>query len=46
MIEVVNKVKCCGCYACYNKCPRKAINMIQDEDGFKYETRKIYSKHN
>ncbi len=27
---------CCGCQACYNKCPKNAIEMIEDEKGFKY----------
>lgn len=28
--------ECCGCQACYNKCPKNAIEMIEDEKGFKY----------
>ena len=24
---------CCGCYACYNACPRKAISMAVDYEG-------------
>ena len=30
------KEDCCGCSACYAICPRKAINMIEDEEGFEY----------
>ena len=30
------KAFCCGCTACYSICPRKAIQMIEDEDGFEY----------
>ena len=30
------KEECCGCSACYAICPRKAINMIEDEEGFEY----------
>lgn len=30
------KEKCCGCSACYAACPKEAITMIGDEDGFKY----------
>ena len=30
------KALCCGCTACYSICPRKAIQMIEDEDGFEY----------
>ena len=26
--------KCTGCHACYNVCPRNAIKMIEDEEGF------------
>lgn len=35
---IQNKVtsKCCGCYACSNVCPKNAIDMKEDEDGFKY----------
>lgn len=27
---------CCGCAACFIVCSRSAINMIEDEMGFKY----------
>ena len=30
------KDECCGCSACYNVCPKKAINMVEDEEGFFY----------
>ncbi len=30
------KELCCGCTACYSICPRKAISMEDDEEGFKY----------
>ncbi len=36
MIEVEQKSKCCGCYGCYNICPKNAIEMVQDEKGFYY----------
>jgi len=36
MIEISNKKKCCGCYACYNICPERAIKMQEDDKGFKY----------
>ena len=36
MIDIQEKNKCCGCHACYNKCPKNAIEMIEDEKGFKY----------
>ena len=36
MQEIVSKNKCCGCYACFNLCPKNAISMEEDELGFKY----------
>ena len=36
LIEMVNKEECCGCRACYNICPTKAITMAPDEKGFLY----------
>ena len=36
MIEIKNKVDCCGCHACMNICPKKAIIMKEDDKGFKY----------
>lgn len=36
MIEINDKKDCCGCHACYNICPKNAIEMIEDEKGFKY----------
>lgn len=36
MIEIDDKSKCCGCYACFNICPKNAITMCEDEYGFKY----------
>ncbi len=36
MINIVNKVECCGCEACYNVCPKNCIEMKSDEDGFLY----------
>ena len=36
MIDIKEKDKCCGCYACYNICPKNAIEMKVDEKGFKY----------
>lgn len=34
MLEIKDKSMCSGCHACYNKCPRNAITMIEDENGF------------
>lgn len=36
MIEITDKTKCMGCHACYNRCPVQAIEMVEDEKGFKY----------
>lgn len=32
----IEKNNCCGCTACLEKCPQKAIYMESDEEGFKY----------
>lgn len=31
-----NKKDCCGCAVCYSICPRKAIEMVEDEYGYVY----------
>ena len=36
MIEIDERYKCSGCHACYNICPKNAIEMVEDEKGFKY----------
>ncbi|WP_370840239.1 Coenzyme F420 hydrogenase/dehydrogenase, beta subunit C-terminal domain [Megamonas funiformis] len=36
MIEIKNKKDCCGCYACYNICPKECITMESDNEGFWY----------
>lgn len=36
MQEFVNKTKCTSCSACVNICPQNAINMKENEEGFKY----------
>lgn len=36
MIQIKVTSKCCGCYACSNVCPKNAIIMKEDEEGFKY----------
>lgn len=30
------KEECCGCTACYAICPKSAIKMVEDEEGFEY----------
>ena len=36
MIEIKNKENCSGCSACYNICPKNAITMKADNEGFEY----------
>ena len=33
MITIQNKAECCGCTACYNICPKEAIQMKPDFEG-------------
>ncbi|SEA08378.1 Coenzyme F420-reducing hydrogenase, beta subunit [Eubacterium aggregans] len=35
-ISIKEKKDCCGCTACYSKCPQNAISMCLDEEGFSY----------
>lgn len=30
------KAECCGCTACMSVCPKGAIYMLEDEEGFEY----------
>lgn len=30
------KDMCCGCTACYSICPKRAIHMVMDDEGFLY----------
>lgn len=34
MQEICNREVCTGCMACYNACPKSAINMYPNEEGF------------
>ena len=34
MIQLCNNDTCTGCSACYNKCPRHAISMTENTEGF------------
>lgn len=36
MKQVLEKSRCTGCTACINICPKGAITMVEDIDGFKY----------
>lgn len=31
-----SKEACCGCTACYESCPKQAITMVEDNEGFFY----------
>lgn len=35
-INITSKEDCCGCTACMNKCPKEAIKMEADNEGFLY----------
>ena len=35
-VKIEDKELCCGCTACYSICPKKAISMAEDEEGFLY----------
>ncbi|MRT91921.1 Coenzyme F420 hydrogenase/dehydrogenase, beta subunit C-terminal domain [Ancylomarina sp. 16SWW S1-10-2] len=36
MIDIKDKVDCCGCGACVSKCPMQCITLNEDEEGFLY----------
>ncbi len=36
MITIEDKRQCCGCWACYAICPKRCIEMKEDEEGFRY----------
>ncbi len=36
MINIDDKKECCGCWACYNACPKHCIEMKEDAEGFRY----------
>lgn len=36
IVENFDKKKCCGCEACAQACPKKAVCMKEDGDGFRY----------
>lgn len=36
MIDIKQKSDCTSCHACYNICPKNAIKMTEDNEGFKY----------
>ena len=39
MVDIYSeKSNCCGCSACVEVCPKSAIKMQEDEEGFFYPT--------
>lgn len=36
MIDIKDKADCVGCNACFQRCPVSCINMVTDDQGFKY----------
>lgn len=36
MINIKNKIDCCGCSACVSACPIDCITFEEDEEGFRY----------
>lgn len=36
MIEITNLDNCAGCYACVNACPRNCIELVPNNEGFRY----------
>ena len=36
MINIIEKVNCCGCSACVQACPKQCICFDEDEQGFRY----------
>lgn len=35
-MNICPKISCTGCGACLNRCPKDAISMVPDEEGFSY----------
>ena len=35
-MTITDKSQCCGCWACYNVCPKHCITMEEDDEGFRY----------
>ena len=36
MIDIIDKLMCCGCTACEQVCPQKCISLEEDTEGFWY----------
>lgn len=37
MKEIVDKKRCTGCSACASICPKGAIKLVEDDEGFKHQ---------
>lgn len=37
-IECLSRNECCGCSSCVQRCPKDAIKMVENEEGFLYPT--------
>ena len=35
-IEILDRKDCCGCGSCMQKCPKQAISMVENNEGFIY----------
>lgn len=35
-VNIIDKSSCCGCSACESKCPKNAITLMADDEGFEY----------
>lgn len=35
-IEILDRKDCCGCGSCMQKCPKQAISMVKNSEGFLY----------
>lgn len=40
---LIDNKKCTGCSACFNKCPKRCIQMMEDSEGFNYP---VIDEHN
>lgn len=36
MIQILDKINCCGCSACVQVCPKQCISLYEDKEGFLY----------
>ncbi len=36
MVDITDKKNCCGCTACFQRCPKHCITLSEDSEGFLY----------